>query len=370
MTAARLRDRLALLGSHRLLIVQLCVSASVAWLVATELIGHKQPFFAPIAAVVSLAGGVGHRRRAVVELVVGVAMGIGIGELLISVIGRGTWQLALVVGIAAVVSVSSGLGRMALLQAVNSAILLTAVVPAAGATGIPALNRFVDALVGGLVGLVVLALLPSNPVRDLERGADRVLMTLAGLLDTLAVGVRWGDAGPAWTALQEARALQPEIEALSGTLTSANEVSRVSPLRWRQRGHVHLYGSTWQYIDYAVRDARVLSRRVETMLRRGVAVPDGFEGAVTDLAGAVRIFASRLSKRDRFDEDVVQLLVDIAHVATTGLRDDAPLSAVAAVAQVRAMAADLLFATGLTALDVDELFARTTKPANDDPDGG
>ena len=57
----------------------------------------------------------------------------------------------------------------------------------------------------------------------------------------------------------------------------------------------------------------------------------------------------------RFDE-AVELLVQTARSATSGLSPQAELSAVAAVAQVRAIAADLVYATGLTPRDVDRLF--------------
>jgi hypothetical protein len=52
--------------------------------------------------------------------------------------------------------------------------------------------------------------------------------------------------------------------------------------------------------------------------------------------------------------------VETARAATIGLDPQAPLSAVAAVAQVRSLAADLLYATGLGSRDVDELFKTST----------
>jgi uncharacterized membrane protein YgaE (UPF0421/DUF939 family) len=358
-----LRQRLELLDASRLLILQLCLACTAAWVVASSMLDHPQPFFAPVAAVLALAGGAVQRRRAVIELILGVAIGVAIGELLLGVIGRGTWQLLVVVLLASVAAVVSGLGRMALLQAVNSAVLISVIVPTGGGTGGPAVNRFLDALVGGVVAIVVVALVPSNPLRVVERDVTALLSHLADLLERLAGSLRLNDPGQAWTALQEARAMQPEIQSLSDTISSAVEVSRVSPLRWRQRDHLGLYAGSWAYIDNAVRDARVLTRRVETMLRRGVEVPAGLDAAVTDLAQAVRIFSSDLSEQDRFDE-AVDLLVGTARAATIGLRPGAELSAVAAVAQVRALAADLVYATGLKSSDVDRLFA--VSDADDD----
>jgi uncharacterized membrane protein YgaE (UPF0421/DUF939 family) len=349
------RRRVELLKASWLLIVQLCVACTLAWFIADTLLNHPEPFFAPIAAVLSLAGGPGQRWRAVVELVVGVAIGVAVGELLLSVIGRGTWQLLLVVLLAAVTVVFSGLGRMALLQGVNSAVLISVIVAPVGGTSGPAINRFLDAMIGGLVGLLIVALLPSNPVGRVEKHVSAVLSQLADLLERLSMSLRLRDEGQAWTALQEARVMEPEIQELSDTLTTALEVARVSPLRWRQREHLGLYVGSWRHIDHAVRDARVLARRIETLLRRGVEVPAGLDTAVTDLAHAVRTFSSDLAEQDRFDE-AVDLLVHTARSATEGLSPQAELSAVAAVAQVRAIAADLVYATGLTSRDVDRLF--------------
>ena len=94
-------------------------------------------------------------------------------------------------------------------------------------------------------------------------------------------------------------------------------------------------------------------------------MPSGLDAAVADLARAVRIFSSDLSERDRFDE-AVDLLVETARAATLGLGPQAELSAVAAVAQVRALAADLVYATGLKSRDVDRLFVVPDPEDGDD----
>jgi hypothetical protein len=221
-------------------------------------------------------------------------------------------------------------------------------------------------MIGGLVGLLAVALLPSNPVRRVEKDVTAVLSELAALLERLSTSLRLRDQGQAWTALQEARVMEPEIQELSDTLSTALEVARVSPMRWRQREHLGLYTGSWRHIDHAVRDARVLARRIETLLRRGVEVPAGLDTAVADLAHAVRTFSSDLAEQDRFDE-AVDLLVQTARSATTGLSPQAELSAVAAVAQVRAIAADLVYATGLTPRDVDRLFDVWSEGSGTDP---
>lgn len=345
-------ERAALLSQRKSLILQLSLGASLAWFVAAELIGHVQPFFAPVAAAIVIAAGIGQRRSVVAELVLGVSIGVLAGEVIVLWIGRGTWQLAAVVALAVALASVLGLKGVALMQSATSAILLVAVLPL-GTVGNPAVARFVDALVGGAVGLVITAVVPLNPVRLLDREVQRVLRGLAAVLDRVALALRLPDPGVAWTALQAARALQPTIEGLTGASATASEVSRIAPLRWSQRDHVQAYASTVRDLDNAVRDARVLARRVAAMLRHGEAAPAGVEEAIVSLAGAVRIFSEYLQDNQRFDE-AQQQLISAARAATRALPETASMNTSTVVAQVRSLAADLLYATGSSVAQVDD----------------
>lgn len=355
------RDRLPMSLSQRLSavrqqatpVLQLSIGAGLAWFVARDLIGHVQPFFAPIAAVITIAAAVGQRRQLVVQLVVGVAVGVLVGELLISVIGRGGWQIIAIVALATLTATFLGLAGLARIQASTSAVLLAAVVPVAG-PGNPAVNRFVDAMVGGVVGLVMTVAVPGNPVRRVDREVQTVLRGLRDALEQVAGSLRLGDAGPAWTALYEARSLQPTIEGLGSTISGADEVVRISPLRWSQREHVHLYSTVVRDVDNAVRNTRVLARRVYTMLREHEPPPDGLDVAVQHLADAVGVFSDDLAGLEAFD-DARRMVVAADRAAVDALPSTITLNVAATVAQIRATASDLLYATGLTAPEVDEL---------------
>ncbi len=81
------------------------VAAGLAWLDATEVIGHERPFFALIAALISL--GVTHNQRLwrAAELMIGVAVGIAVADLLIAVLGSGAWRIAVVVALSMALAV-------------------------------------------------------------------------------------------------------------------------------------------------------------------------------------------------------------------------------------------------------------------------
>src|SRR5690606_31980113 len=117
-----LRRRWARLAATAPAILQCAVAAGLAWLVAAELLGHPRPFFAPVAAVICIGVAAGRRLPRLVELVAGVSLGVGVGDLLVLRIGSGAWQIALVVALAMAVAVFLGSGTVLTIQAASSAV--------------------------------------------------------------------------------------------------------------------------------------------------------------------------------------------------------------------------------------------------------
>ncbi|MCW2831267.1 MAG: hypothetical protein JWP31_1959 [Aeromicrobium sp.] len=350
--ADSLGDRWHVLLRRWRTLLRLSLATSLAFFLATHLLDHRQAFFAPIAAVIVLIAGVGLRGRTLFELVLGVATGVLIGELLVLGIGRGSWQMAVVVSLTVVVGTLLGLKGLALTQAANSSVLLAAVVPATGA-GNPAITRFTDALLGGAVGLATILLIPRNPVRDIDREVQGFLTRLAGILSRTAQALRTVDASLADLALDEARAMQPQVESMTSTAANVTEIARMSPMRWKQREHVETYVATVRDLDNAVRDARVLARKASTLLRRGEAVPPDLDVAIDALARAIGIFADDLSEHVDFDEARRELFA-AARMASEALPGAMTMNSAAIAAQVRSLAADLLYASGSTRDEIDE----------------
>lgn len=82
-------SRLGRLRSRAFLLVQSALAAGVAWWVASDVLAHPTPFFAPIVAVVCLGISYGQRLRRVIEVAVGVAVGVFTADLFVSVAGTG-----------------------------------------------------------------------------------------------------------------------------------------------------------------------------------------------------------------------------------------------------------------------------------------
>lgn len=335
------------------LLTRLALATSGAFFISTHLLGHSQAFFAPIAAVIVIVAGAGARGRTLLELVLGVALGVLVGEMLILLIGRGTWQIALVVVLTVIVSTLVGIKGLALTQAANSSVLLVAVVPAVNA-GNPAVTRFIDALVGGCAGLAMILLVPRNPVRDIDVEIQVLLRRLSGVLAGCAEAMRCGDAALAERSLEEARALQPAVQTLQSTAANVTEIARMSPMRWKQRDHLGLYTEAIRDVDNAIRDARVLARRTSAMLRHQEAAPPDMHLAVDALARAIRTYADDLSERDNFEETRREL-IEAARIAVASLPASMTMNSAAIVVQIRSLAADLLFASGVSRDEVDDL---------------
>ena len=126
-------------------ILQTAVAASIAYLLAGLVLGNEQPFFAPIAAVVTLGLSLGQRGRRAFEIALGVALGLGIADLLVRVIGVGALQIGIVVVLAMTAPVLLGEETLLVNQAAISAILVVLLQPP-GSGFSP--DRFFNALVG------------------------------------------------------------------------------------------------------------------------------------------------------------------------------------------------------------------------------
>ncbi|HEX6352384.1 FUSC family protein [Actinophytocola sp.] len=338
-------------------ILQCSVAGALAWLVATEVFGHSRPFFAPMAVVICIGVGFGQQRlRRVVELVVGVSVGIGVGDLLILQIGGGWWQLALVLGLAMTISVLLGGGTLVTLQAGTSAILVATLLPPGGTAG---LDRMVDALIGGLLGIVAIAVLPGHPHEVLDRRVRDLLGELAAALTAAADAITERDREIAVRALRRART-QHAGDDYRAALRDAKEIVAISPLHRRQRHRVARYARATEPVDLALRNSRVLLRRTRSALTDDEPFPPVLPAALRKLAEAATMFAGVLAESGD-PAEVREAIRVAARTVDAHELEHAGFSAQVVTAQLRSVAVDLLQATGL-----DHEKARGVLPSMDD----
>lgn len=318
---------------------QCAVGAGLAWLVAKDVVGHPRPFFAPIAVVVAVGVGFGQRLRRVAEMVVGVSLGVGVGDLLVSWIGTGSWQITLVVALAMAVAVFLDRGSVIALQAASSAVLVATLLPPSGLGG---LDRMVDALVGGLLGLAAVSLLPASPARLITRHATALFGALAAALRSTAEAIDRSDSSLAAAALESARTTQEHVEEFRQALDTGREISLISPVHRRYRCHLEGYEKAAVPLDHALRNARVLARRAMVALDGGSQLPPWLPGALRELADAAMLLCDELAQGGSPRKACMAVLT----VASRQGSERWGFSADVMIAQLRSIIVDLLEATG------------------------
>ncbi|SER35764.1 Uncharacterized membrane protein YgaE, UPF0421/DUF939 family [Lentzea albida] len=340
-------------------IVQCALSAGLAWVVATVLIGHAHPFFAPIAAVVCLGVSLGQRLRRVGELVVGVSVGVGVGDALIGWIGSGPWQIALVVALAMSTAVLLDGGTVIALQAGSSAVLVATLLPPSAGGGF---DRMIDALTGGLVGLAVAALIPANPVTVAQRQLKVLTNTLSGALRNIALALEEKDAVKAAGVLAELRTSQTTIDDYKSALQTGSEIAKIAPIRWRSKDELSRYQTAAGPVDYAIRNTRVLARRTMAALKADERIPDGVPDVLKEYADAVDCLRGELEKGNE-PKATREAVRDAARSLTARRLGGDGFSSKVVLAQIRSVAVDLLQATGVSRSEAMEALPPLSPPA-------
>jgi uncharacterized membrane protein YgaE (UPF0421/DUF939 family) len=356
------RSRLGRLRDAAWPIVQAALAAAVAWLLATHLLGHSSPFFAPVAAVIALGATRGQRVRQATEMMLGVALGVGVGDMLIGAIGSGIVQLALIVSLAMGVATLLNASGILFTEAAVSAALVATVEPTT--RGFPP-DRFLDALIGGAVALLFSQLLfPAHPVRVVEQAARSVLERLVDALEDVAEALEVSEIDAAERALHDSRRINDDWGGFQKALDVGREAARFAPRRRRFRGRFAEYQDVGLPLDLLVRDVQVVARAAVRALTIGDPIPDEVPEALRQLAEATGRIAA-----DFEDPDADGEARDVALRATrlaTGLAPDQNISLILLVGHTQATAADLLRTLGLEREPAHDLVGKAAVQAQRD----
>ena len=210
-------------------LLQSTAAATVAWVIARHVAHHQEPFFAPIAALVSLNTSLGERGLNALRLLMGVVLGIAVGELTLFAFGGGYGSVAFATFVALMLAHVLSDARIVLAQAAIGAILTVVV-----ANGEVGYERLTDALLGAGVALVFSQLLFSpQPLRLLRRVETNALAGMADALD-LAARALEGDEALAERAIERQRELRDHLSELARTRRASTRVARHS-LAWRRQ---------------------------------------------------------------------------------------------------------------------------------------
>ncbi|PWJ51191.1 Uncharacterized membrane protein YgaE, UPF0421/DUF939 family [Quadrisphaera granulorum] len=334
-------SRLQRLRVHAPHIALCAFGAATALFIASQVLGHTQPIFAPIAAVLGLGVSYGNRIRRVGEVVVGVAIGVAVGDLLVRVFGSGPWQVALVIGLGMAVAIVLRAGTLMINQIAVQGVFVTLVhPPTTGAI----VDRWLDAVVGGAVALALATLVPTRQLQRPLKLARELVSTLADLLLEASAAARDGDADRARDALTHARGTQERLDGLRAAAAEGLDAARLSPFRRRHTAQTRSVSAMAVPLDRALRNVRVLARRLWVATDRLEVVPEELLDLVDQLAAASLRLAEDLAP-GRSREGAVEALSAVGQASVLVPRSS--LSSDVVLAQVRSVVVDLLMVAGL-----------------------
>lgn len=343
--------------SRLFMILQISVAAGVSWGLAHYLLRHPAPFLATVAAIICLGFSFGQRLWRVVEVAVGVTVGVLIGDIFVHFFGTGVWQIMLVIALA--MSVTTWLGARTLMvtqSAVQAATVLT-VFPGFD----QGVSRWQDALVGCSVALLFATVAPTTPINRPRMLAAKVLGEAAATVRAMVQALRAEDLDAAEGILERARATESELSAL---LTASNEgmaVVRTSPFLRRHRESVLQVSDLVVPLDRFIRNLRVLARRGAIATYRHEEVSPELLGVLSEMAQIIDDCASELFARRLPDSRLPEIRALAEKTSTLPM--EGQLSSMVLLAQLRSMLVDLMELCG-----VDYTDAREAVPDMDEAD--
>ena len=270
-------------------VVQSAAAATLAWLIAHGILGHPQPFFAPIAAAISLSTSPIQRSRRIAQMVGGVLLGIGVAEIMQPLLGDSTAALGVTVLVTMSVALAAGVGffgdgMMFPNQAAASAVLVVAL--HRHGTGA---ERAVDAVIGGGCALLIgVGLFPAEPLGLLRDAERSVLGTLAQRLGHVAAELGAGRLPDARWTLAAGHEIHRRLSALARARATARLNVRIAPRRWRRRRAVDAENRRTAQLDLL---ANAVISLIRSVARFDAAPDEHLVAEITAMAGALRWLA-------------------------------------------------------------------------------
>ena len=347
-----LQSRVKRVRKRLLPILQIALAAGFAYYIAHDVMGHARPFFAPIATVIIIGMTGGDRVSKSVEMAMGCVLGVLVGDLIFYRLGAGGWQIAVIV--AGSLLIASFLSKSVLVNnqaAIGSILIATIMPPGSEFTGV---DRTIDAIIGCLIAMAVIALVPQAPMSEARAEVSKVMGIVSSVLDDVATGLRERNPNIIDEALEQIRGTQTGIDDLSAAIKSGEEASRVSPFLWGTRRYINSLARVIPPVDNAVRTSRVLARRAhvlvedsDTITEQQIELLDTLSRVCLELSEVYDV-NSRVAQATVIPECVNELRAAGQAAGMDIVPKDAVLSAYAILAQTRSLIVDLLMVCGMS----------------------
>lgn len=324
-------------------IIQIVLAVSGAYSFAHFMLGHEIPLFAVTVTISALGFTRDARPRRVLETATGMVLGIALSEIVVMWIGQGVWQMAVTLLLSFVAArFISPSAAFALTVGIQSMLVQLLAAPPGGA-----FVRSIDGLIGGVVALLVTALIPRDPRGAAIKDADKLFDVFLDSLKSLRVALQTTDFTVADEALARVRRSQPLIDNWRMSLDSAIAISRISPFLRKYKDDLRGQVRLLRGMDLATRNLRVVVRRIDFLLRDKQPRP-----YLADLIE--QIFAATVLLADGLEHpakaaEAQQLYLEVIHQLDPkrfGIADE--LREASVLLLLRPLLVDLLCATGMS----------------------
>ncbi|MCU1545803.1 MAG: hypothetical protein JWP30_903 [Homoserinimonas sp.] len=323
-------------------IVQIVTAATISYAFAHYVLRHDAPLVAVTVTISVLGFARDASPRRVLDSVIGILVGIALSEVLLMLLGSGIWQLAAVLFLTLMIArLLSPSAAFAIAAGVQAMLVLLLPAPDGGV-----FVRSLDGVVGGVVALLITALIPRDPRRLAANDARRLVSVLAESLDSVAVALREAHEPAAVLALDRLRRTQQLLDNWAASLQSAMAISRLSPMLRRHLPAMRHQQRVLAGLDLLTRHLRVVVRRISFLVKDGE--PRPFMADMIDqVAAGVAVLGASLQDPARAHE-ARQIFVAMAPTLDPSLslpEMRVPESVV--IHLMRPLLIDLLVATGM-----------------------
>ncbi|CAN5216363.1 hypothetical protein BH11ACT3_BH11ACT3_24000 [soil metagenome] len=332
---------------------QIVLGVAAAYSIAHYGLGHLFPILAITVTINSLGFARDARPRRVAETVLGILLGITIADAFSLVFGKDLWQLLVVLAVVFIVGRAvSPNPAFAVAAALPSALVVLLPTPDGGP-----FTRSLDGLIGGVIALLVTALVPRDPRRAAARDGRTLFSVFGEGLGSLRDCLADADEGAGELALGRLRRTQPLVDAWTASLDSALAIARISPFLRSRLPELTRNGRALAAADLTSRHLRTLARRSEFLVRDGVERP-ALAGIVGEVATAIRLLGEELDD-PQLAGQARSLLADLARrLDPAVVIPNAGIADAAVLLLFRPLVVDLLVGTGMDAEDARALLPK------------
>ena len=350
-----LKSRFTRIRNRLVFMIQSTLGAGLAFYVAHDFFGHEQPFFAPMAVIIILGLSGSDRLKRAVDMSIGGIVGVLVGTLLVDALGTGPIHMTIIIGLALVIGSFVTGSQLVSNQIVIAAILIATILPPEEMGGF---SRAIDAIIGAVIGLTMIVLIPSSPLRAGRSEVSKVLGITASVLSDVSKGLANNDPTTIQEARDAVRGTQDDINNMLNATKGGAETAKLSPFLWSSQRTVRSLERILTPVDNVVRGTRVLSRRALVLAEDGDRATAEQVELIDELAEITMelsdLYTHQTAHERRVDEahaipEIVKRLRQLAARCSMDVAgEEAVLSAYAVLAQTRSVIVDLLMVCGMS----------------------